>query len=1138
MGDAAVKRINVLRAALISVFMLAGMFIALFLGVKSVGADTRMSFETNSSESVCTAQLTGFKLPAGARKVQVAVWSETGGQDDLRWYDMKASGSAYKYDINIADHGSSGEYCAHFYYIDSAGRAKFINGGVFDITPVSCSGIKIENVNDSNGTCRVVISGVSSVSGVREVLVPIWSEANGQDDIIWHPAQKDSSGNYVLDLSIAGHKYNKGLYNIHAYGYGQNGVMSFLGKKTQDLTVANASVSAKLSGDKISISASGVPQVSGISKVQFAVWSETNGQDDIIWNDASYSASSGTASLSVSVNSYRGYGTYQIHMYGVGSSGNMLFLGKTTVDVPKPSCSGLKVDSVSGSSGKWTVTISGIKSNNGISSVTVPVWTEDGGQDDIVWYNASKNSNGDYVVSVDAANHGFGYGTYNFHAYVTDQRGIMSFLAKTTANYMPESFALSARISGSNLAMSAANIPNAGSFSKVQFVVWSETNGQDDIIWNNASITQSTRSASLTVSLNNYKGYGKYQVHLYGVNRSGSLKFLGKTTVDLPKPTCGSVSVKNFSLKNGTWQVVVSGINSALGIKSVTIPVWSEAGGQDDIIWYNATRNSSGEYVAAVDVANHGNGTGIYNVHAYVTAPNGEMSFLGKTTQEYVKLENASVSCSIVDSSNVCVTAGGLSGTSMTYGLFALDVGRDDITSSDVPVAEETGAGTVTFYAPLNQFTEYSLLNKKFVVAVKSGNEYVQISSGSYITNPESVAAYDFAFPTAENKKGLQVNYNYTGDAIDLGVNHTIVNVTLNSLFAGGTEPYTYNGTTYYFSADYLSYLDSVTAEMANSGVITSFILLLQYDGQTTDLILPGARTQGHAFYGFNVAEPEVSKKLEAAFTYLAERYSTSNVVNWILANEVDDYNTYYYCGDVSDQQAARYYTDAYRLLYNCVKSVYANARVYISLDHMWTYQRPNTMTGKEMLGYFTRQLAEEGDITWCLAYHPYPSPLTNANFWNTTSSNITNSINSGVFTMKNLSTLTNYIRDTYGSQHRIILSETGFTSVSDGREDQQLQAAAIAYAYYLAEFNDMVDSFIVHRHVDNRTEMAGGLHLGLWKNNSSYVEEASEQKFAWTVYKYMDTSTYRQVTQFALSKIGADSWESIVPGFDGSRFR
>jgi hypothetical protein len=195
-------------------------------------------------------------------------------------------------------------------------------------------------------------------------------------------------------------------------------------------------------------------------------------------------------------------------------------------------------------------------------------------------------------------------------------------------------------------------------------------------------------------------------------------------------------------------------------------------------------------------------------------------------------------------------------------------------------------------------------------------------------------------------------------------------------------------------------------------------------------------------------------------------------------------------------------------------------------------------MPGKDMLEYFTENLEKEGDITWCLAYHPYPSPITNANFWNTTSSYVTNSINSGVFTMKNLTTLTDYIRDTYGSEHRIILSETGFTSVSDGKKDETLQAAAITYAYYLAEFNDMVDSFIVHRHVDHKAEMAGGLYLGVWNNDSAYDEQPTSKKFSWQIYKYMDSPMYKQYTNFALTYIGASSWESLVPGFDGSIFR
>jgi hypothetical protein len=1115
----------------------AALFLLIFTGT-TAHADNKAQFSlnVNTQETACEALLTGFDLPSGGKNVQVAVWSEENGQDDLRWYNMKRSGTGYAYSINIADHKSAGTYCAHFYYSDNAGKENFITGGVFEISPVSSSGVTASSSGDASGSCHVVISGVSSSSGVQKVLVPVWTEAGGQDDIIWYPASKDPSGNYCVDISVASHGYQTGTYNIHAYGYGNNGVMSFLGKTTQDLQLGKAAVSASVSGNTVKISASGVPAISGVSRVQFVVWSETDGQDDISWTDASYNKAAGSASLNVSLENYKGYGKYQIHMYGINGSGSLIYLGETSINVPGPSCGSITVSRSGSSEGVWDVVISGVSSSKTVSSLTVPVWSK-ADQSDIMWYTASKNSNGSYSIQANVANHNFNAGTYNIHVYAVDKKGALSFLGSKTADYQPASMGMSVSLSGSSASISVGNIPNASNYTRVQFVVWSEKDGQDDIKWNNAVYSPSSRSARLVISLNDYRGYGTYQMHVYGINRSGTLSFLGKTAFELDEPTCSSVSVRNYSAEKGTWDVVISGIKSQTGIRSVTIPVWSKAD-QSDIVWYNAVKNSNGEYVASVKVSNHHNNTGTYNLHAYVTGNNGVMSYLGETTQNYINASNVDVSCIVTGSNSAQIKASGLPSGESTYAVFELDAGQDTISAADKPLAEKTGNGSVAFDIPLNMYTSQSVLTSRFVVGIKIGNGYTQISSGDYITNPEAVAPLDFAFPSAENKKGLQVNYKYFEDVIDLGVNHTIVNVTLNSLFAGGDYEYAYNGGTYYFSQSYINYLDAVTAEMAQNGVITSFIMLLQYDGQTADLILPGARTPGHSFYGFNTEEEAAVNKLEAAFTFLAERYSGSNVVNWILGNEADDYNTYYYSGSVSDEQAAGYYTDAYRLLYNCVKSVYANARIYISLDHMWTYERPNAMTGKQLIGYFTEELAEEGDLTWCLAYHPYPSPLTNANFWNTTSSQITNSVNSGVFTMKNLSTLTNYIRDTYGSDHRIILSETGFTSVSNGAEDQQLQAAAIAYAYYLAEFNDMVDSFIVHRHVDHKTEMQSGLYLGLWTNETQYDEERSTQKLAWTIYKFMDSPQYQQYTGIVLNKIGARSWESLVPGFNGSRFQ
>ena len=95
-----------------------------------------------------------------------------------------------------------------------------------------------------------------------------------------------------------------------------------------------------------------------------------------------------------------------------------------------------------------------------------------------------------------------------------------------------------------------------------------------------------------------------------------------------------------------------------------------------------------------------------------------------------------------------------------------------------------------------------------------------------------------------------------------------------------------------------------------------------------------------------------------------------------------------------------------------------------------------------------------------------------------------------------------------------------------------------MAYAYYLGEFNDMVDAFILHRHVDHQTEQSLGLSLGLWTNDGGTVPAtAGKKKYAWDVFKDMDTSKGAAATKFALARIGASSWRSVVPGYTTARF-
>lgn len=419
-------------------------------------------------------------------------------------------------------------------------------------------------------------------------------------------------------------------------------------------------------------------------------------------------------------------------------------------------------------------------------------------------------------------------------------------------------------------------------------------------------------------------------------------------------------------------------------------------------------------------------------------------------------------------------------------------------------------------------------------------NYYIN-SSGAWVDSTTVMldALYNYPFPQTATKKGLQVKDGMVDDAASLGVKHAVINIVLNSTAAGSGIAYEYEGKIYYMNTSYIHELDRQIKELHDAGMVITAVIVLQWDYQKQDLILPEARTYGYNLYGWNTVEPEGKRHLEAICSFLARRYTAPDmgVVNWICGNEVNAWKDYHYSGNISFDQYMEYYAQAYQVLYNSVKHAYTNGRVYMSIDHTWTYnRRANCYTSKDVLDRFAQLMKTKGIPDWMIAFHPYPAPELQSDFWNRTL-DVIDSENSPIITMANLSYFTDYVKKNYGEGRRIILSECGFTSVSDGIEKQDVQAAAIAYGYYLAEANDMVDSFVVHRHVDHSVETAQGFYLGLWTCKPGALETAYTKKQAYDVFKYMDTRYYMTYTQFALPLIRKTSWEQAVPGFNPSKF-
>lgn len=1132
------------------------LLLLLFFLSSTVHAETNgnLTASLNATETVCTINLSGYTMPSDGAVVSAAVWSAKGGQDDLHWRDMKNSAGTYTVSFNVSEHATSGSYYVHLYLRTKTGKMVFLKNTEFTVTPASAS-VSAGTVDQNAGKCQVVVSNVKCPSGIKAVQIPVWSKSN-QSDIIWYPASQRTDGSWAITIDFSRHGGNAGTYHVHTYITGKNKCQDFVGETKvgykinipeTPVTPETPVVSASLNGEKCALKVSGLKNSGSLRTVLFAVWSKTDGQDDLRWETASFNSSTGTAEKTISLADYCDYGLYNVHVYGVDSANKYTLLCKTEFDLPYPKINSMNITT---DAKNFKIKMSDFSCSGGIDRIKVAVWSKSD-QNDLVWYIADKQADGSYVVSSDISKHKNNYGTYHAHAYLYDGRdsyghcaATADFTIKETATPTPTpapvttagELKVTASTDRSQYTATIQDIRVAAAYSKLLAAVWSQNGGQDDLKWYTAA--ESGSSATVKIPMVNHKDTGNYFLHLYAQKTDGGMQLVKAYTFTVEKPESNTSTMSFENQARSTVDVRLR-LSSDIKAAGVVIPVWSKSN-QSDIKWYNAVKQSDGSYKITIDVANHAYNEGIYHVHAYYRDSAGNLKFVCGSNVELFAPEAGGTlqeeGCVITGGNTVAVTV--TVGNSGTYGLFAIE-GEESFNPGATPLATVTGSGKITLKAPLGMNTAGCLINKKLIVGIKNGSGYSPVTKGMYITNPEAAATNTRAFPTTSTKKGLQVNPYMPEDAAELGVKHSVVNVVLNNIpCQSGGISYNYNGKIWHMDMGYIYSLDQIFAQQAANGSVISAILLMQWDSEWSDLIIASGRTPGHSFYGLNAETKAAREQLAAIFSFLAERYSGSsyNVVNWILGNEVDDYTDYNWCGNIGLNEYAAYYAHAFRLLYNSTKSKYSNARVYISLDHVWNYPRNYGFKGMELFNAFVAELQAEGDINWNIAFHPYPNPITSPNFWKNTQG-VSNSSSSAIFTMLNLRSLTDYIRNTYGSQHRFILSETGFTSWSGGVTDEKLQAAAIAYGYYLAEFNDMVDSFCVHRHVDNTTETNRGLYLGLWYTDPALIESATTKKLSWSVFKYMDTSQGAAYTNFALPIIGADSWNSIVPGYSAARF-
>lgn len=569
------------------------------------------------------------------KEVRFPVWSVKNDQDDIQWYTARESDGVYTAQMSVKDYKSLGEFAVHAYGYLTTGERIFLTSHQFVVaTPVvgSVSVLDDEEMQ-KKGRFQVVLSDIRENDMIQELEVPVWSEENGQDDIVWYRAKRQDNGEYYVDIDIKNHGYSYGQYNVHVYCIDIIGDRCFAGSTMKEINIDKGSLEvSKNNENEYTITLSGLNVPGDINKIQFPVWSDVNGQDDIQWYTAE-KKSNGDYIYQISLKNHKGLGDFSVHAYAIVPNGKQVFLESASITTPVPEISGVEVDEISHKNGEFQVVISGVKNQELIEKIQVPIWA-DVNQKDIIWYTARQDLEGNYVVDVDIADHEYRCDLYQVHVYLTDITGAMSFVGENFCDMSPTYNSFTAVNSDKlekiyQLSLEGLEVP-AGE-TQVQFAVWGATDGQNDIRWYTAE-RQNDGTYFSQVKISDHCEFGVYEVHAYCKTRKGLLQFIGKTGFELiNKPTITGIDISDINGTAGTFRVTIKGVLSSSGVTEVEVPVWCEDN-QNDITWYTASKIDEFTYQVNVKVSNHKHHFGNYNAHAYVTMGNGVRLFVGEKT--------------------------------------------------------------------------------------------------------------------------------------------------------------------------------------------------------------------------------------------------------------------------------------------------------------------------------------------------------------------------------------------------------------------------------------------------------------------------------------------------------------------------
>lgn len=525
--------------------------------------------------------------------------------------------------------------------------------GTIPTTEAKASGtLLIENNNPVAGTFDAVVRDIEAPNGLKEVLVPTWSLENGQDDLIWHKAMREPDGSYRAKIKASDHKDSTGNYRADAYVIDKKGRAQYLSQKIVAVDYARPSGALSIENNNTVAGTfdaviRNIVAPNGVKEVLVPSWSLENGQDDLIWHKAT-KQSDGSYRVTIKATEHKGNkGNYRADAYVVDNSNNRHYIAEKVVAVDYTRPRGvLSIENNDTVAGTFDAVVRDIVAPNGVKDILVPSWSLAGGQDDLIWHKATRQADGSYRVTIKATDHKNSTGRYRADAYLVDNSNTPFYLTEKVVEVTQTRPTASLIIENNNAELGTfdavvRNISAPNGIKEVLVPSWSLVNGQDDLIWHKAT-RQPDGSYRVTIKSDEHKNsLGNYRADLYIVDNKNQHHYITETVVDVKhnKPI-GTISIVNNNKDTGTFDVIIKDVYNPKGVRTVQVPTWSDKDGQDDLRWYEATRQANGDYKVSVKVSDHKNSTGKYFVHLYYIQNDGTRVGVGGTTTD-VEFRNA-----------------------------------------------------------------------------------------------------------------------------------------------------------------------------------------------------------------------------------------------------------------------------------------------------------------------------------------------------------------------------------------------------------------------------------------------------------------------------------------------------------------